>query len=158
MHLSLPHEAKHYLKRYLPPSSYNFLVLKRREWQNVKQNAAWRAEQIAIALQSEAPHLPSPESKCFYAELARCETYLEYGSGGSTLAALRTVPTVVSVENDRAFHWAVVKKARSLAKGQFFPIFVNTGRTGAWGEPLLQRRTALRKWYLSMAGLGWLVH
>ena len=62
------------------------------------------------------------------------------------MAAVSTAPVVVSVENDRAFYRAVVSKARSLAKSQYFPIFVNTGRTGAWGEPVLQRRSALRKW------------
>jgi hypothetical protein len=143
MHVISRDLAKRYLKNCLPPSVYDFLVLNRRAWQSAR---AWRTQQIAIALESEAPHLPAPERECLYSELKDCETYLEYGSGGSTLAALTMVPIVVSVENDRAFYQAVVNKARLIATGQYFPIFVNTGRTSAWGEPVVQRRTALRKW------------
>jgi hypothetical protein len=106
--------------------------------------SAWRTEQITIALETSEPHLTPLELECFYAQLIGCKTYLEYGSGGSTLAALRVVPNVVSVENDRAFYRAVSSKARSLSKGQYFPIFVNTGRTSAWALPAVQRPTALR--------------
>jgi hypothetical protein len=146
VHLSLPHQAKYYLQRYLPTSTYDFIVRKRRGWQSARQRAAWKAQQIAIVLQCGSPHLSSPERECFYAELESCETYLEYGSGGSTLLALTMVPVVISVENDRAFYRAVVNKGRLLAKGQYLPVFVNIGRTSLWGEPVLQRQTALRKW------------
>jgi hypothetical protein len=146
MRPKLSYRAKYLLAHCLPSSTYGFLALQHGAWQRARQISAWRTAQIAIALQSGDPHLPSPERECFYAELKVCRTYLEYGSGGSTLAALRMVPCVVSVENDRAFHRAVTSKARSLSTGDYFPIFVNTGRTIEWGEPTVQRRTALRRW------------
>jgi hypothetical protein len=142
----VPYTLKHYLQHWLPSSSYRVFAQKHRAWQRRKEMSAWRTAQIAIALESGEPNLPSPERECFYAELKGCRTYLEYGSGGSTLAAVRTVPCVVSVENDRAFHGAVTRKARSLSAGKYFPIFVNTGRTSEWGEPIVQRRTAFRRW------------
>jgi hypothetical protein len=144
MRPSLSHTSKYILKQYLPSAAYHFL--QHRASQGARQISAWRTAQITIALQSGEPHLPSPARECFYAELKGCKTYLEYGSGGSTLAALRMVPCVVSVENDRAFYRAVTSQARSLSRGNYYPIFVNTGRTSAWGEPTAQRHTALRRW------------
>jgi hypothetical protein len=58
MQLPLPNPAREYLKRCLPPSVVHFLRCER-----------WRAYQIAIALQSEAPHLPEREREWLYAEL-----------------------------------------------------------------------------------------
>ena len=119
-------------------------MLSRRAWQTTRQRSAWRAQQITGVLQSEAPDFPFLERECFSATLANCKTYIEYGSGGSTLAAVRKVPIVLSVENDRAFYRAVAHKARLLAMGQYFPIFVNTGWTKEWGVPVFQGQNALR--------------
>jgi hypothetical protein len=137
-------KVKSYLKHHLPSATYEFLALRRRAWQAAGQKSVWRAEQIAIALESGEPHLAFPERECFYANLKACTVYLEYGSGGSTLAALRIVPNVISVENDRAFYRAVTREATPLAKGRYLPIFVNTGRTSEWGLPRVQRPTPLR--------------
>jgi hypothetical protein len=136
--------VKSYLKDHLPSPTYEFLKSTHRAWQERKQKSVWRSEQIATALQSGEPHLDLPERERFYAELKPCTTYLEYGSGGSTLAALSTVPNVISVENDRAFYRAVTREARSLGRAQYFPIFVDTGRTSEWGLPTAQRLTPLR--------------
>ena len=137
-------KVKLYVKRHLPPATYDYFVAKRRAWHAAKQSSKWRHEQIAIALGSREPHLPPLERECFYAELQSCKTYLEYGSGGSTLAALKMVPKVISVENDRAFYRAITREARLSITGEYFPLFVNTGRTGEWGFPVTERLTALR--------------
>jgi hypothetical protein len=141
---SASHLVKRYLRRQLPSAIYDFLARRRRAWRMATQISAWRTEQIGTFLQYGEPHLQAPELGCFHAALRGCKTYLEYGSGGSTLAALRMVPNVVSVENDRGFYKAVTSKASSLPIGQYFPIFVYTGPTSAWGYSKVRLPTALR--------------
>jgi hypothetical protein len=138
------HMVKRHLRRHLPSATYDFLARRRRAWQMAAQISAWRTEQIATFLQYGEPQLEAPDLEWFYTALRGCKTYLEYGSGGSTLAALRMVPNVVSVENDRRFYRAVTSKARLLPSGQYFPIFVYTGPTSAWGFPKVRLPTALR--------------
>lgn len=94
---------KRHLKRNLPFWTYNFLAKRSGAWLRARQISSWRAEQIAITQEAEAPQMASSERESFLSELKQCETYLEYGSGGSTLVALKMVPNVVSVENDREF-------------------------------------------------------
>lgn len=155
---SASQNVKWHLKRHLPSVIYDFLATRHRAWKMKRQTSAWRTEQISIALQSGQPHLTSSELDCFYSELKRCKTYLEYGSGGSTLAAVEIVPNVVSVENDRAFYRAVTSKARSLSKGHYIPVFVYTGRTSAWGAPTVRRPTPLNRWlWLRYASAPWMV-
>ena len=49
------------------------------------------------------------------AELGNCYTFLEYGSGGSTLlAVMSNVPHVISVESDERWIRKVKRKVRSL--------------------------------------------
>jgi hypothetical protein len=141
---SASHMVKRYLRRHLPSATYDFLARTRQAWQMAAQISAWRTEQIATFLQYGEPQLEAPDLEYFHVALRGCKTYLEYGSGGSTLAALRMVPNVVSVENDRGFYRAVTSKARSLPSGQYFPIFVYTGPTSAWGFPKVWLPTALR--------------
>lgn len=143
---SAARRLQYYLKGYLPSAVYGFLAQEYRARHFARQTSSWRSEQITIALQTGEPHLPSQEIEFFYAALKGCTTYLEYGSGGSTLTALRVVPNVISVENDRAFFRAVTHKGKSLAKGLYLPVFVHTGRTGDWGLPAVRRPTALRLW------------
>jgi hypothetical protein len=94
------------------------------------------------------PHLAPLDYSAFTHGLAAAHVYLEYGAGGSTLAAIAQVPVVVSVENDRAFLRAVARKVKSPPGNRHHLVFVNTGRTVEWGQPKVQTPTPfrLRRW------------
>jgi len=117
----------------------------RREHEERTAVRVWRAEQVKLLTACDDDHLPDVELEYFKTELSNCSILLEYGSGASTLVAIRRVPVVVSVENDPAFFLAVRSRA-NLAIGQFYPVFVNTGQIGRWGEPLSRKRTRFRLW------------
>lgn len=99
---------------------------------------------------SAEPHLDATALGYFHDVLTKTTHYLEYGSGGSTLAAWQTATTVVTVDNDRRFLRAVIK---SLNKATTKParssmLHVNTGMTKRWGVPLVTAPTPrrLRRW------------
>jgi hypothetical protein len=108
----------------------------------------WRAMAYPLTFDSEEPHLTVEEGRRFFQALGCCTVFLEYGSGGSTLAALKHVPIVVSVESDRRFARALACAAKRLRGGQLYLISAYIGRTGAWGEPLERSLTPprLRQW------------
>lgn len=88
-------------------------------------------------------------SERFAQLLADSTSYLEYGSGSSTLMAATLVPSLVSVESDPKFLAAVEGLCGPPAaheERRF--IHAEIGTTGAWGTPLLRRPTRLRvaKW------------
>jgi hypothetical protein len=75
--------------------------------------------------------------------------YLEYGSGGSTVLANRTVTNLVSVDTDASFLADVRRKLsesdrRAMAK----LIHVNIGFTVDWGFPVFNKptRRRVRRW------------
>ncbi len=72
--------------------------------------------------------------------LRRSKSYLEWGSGGSTVLAARMGVPFVSIESDRAHLSAVAARIRSETPGpkssQRF-IHADIGSTGAWGYPAL---------------------
>lgn len=91
--------------------------------------------------------MPPEEKAAFLAYLDKSQIYLEYGSGGSTLAALKRAAVVISVENDRAFFQALKRGAKHCAPQRksslFHQLFVDTGKTEIWGLPV-QEKTAHR--------------
>jgi len=69
----------------------------------------------------------------FKQELEKATSYLEYGSGGTTLLAdQRNIPTI-SVENDRFYARAVAAQIKGPCVTQ---VVVSTGLTREWGFPL----------------------
>jgi hypothetical protein len=87
------------------------------------------------------------EADAFRASLAEVRSsYLEWGLGGSTLAALeRGAPKVFSVESDPA--WAALARgdrriAEAEASGRLTILTPDLGPVGAWGMPLDAARVA----------------
>lgn len=95
---------------------------------------------------SSEPHL-DPETLAYFRNaLAGQKSYMEFGSGGSTvLAAELGVPTI-SVDSDRFFAAAV--RAKIPARSEVNLIDANIGVTTAWGVPLPSRPnlSRVRRW------------
>jgi hypothetical protein len=85
--------------------------------------------------------------------MANSKLYLEYGSGGSAVAAAKLNVDFVSVESDLQFLNTVEDKIRATGnyrpKGQTYH-HADIGHTGAWGYPLgevtAQRREMFRRY------------
>ena len=90
---------------------------------------------------SDTPHM-DPEGLSFFANcLKKCRSYLEYGSGGSTVMAARLGVPFISVDNDRVFHSAVHRAIGPLKDDQIL-LTVDTGLTGPWGYPVFKKKTS----------------
>ncbi len=91
------------------------------------------------------PQFDDESAALFRDEIARTETYLEYGSGGSTLLAHRFVKTLVSVESDRRFLTAVGRRLAAQESSATTRLFhARIGWTEEWGMPLFTRPTEQR--------------
>lgn len=92
---------------------------------------------------TETPHMTHAETKAFEALLSEANTYVEYGTGGSTRLAAKHVDTIISVENDRRFANAV----RRSFEGDSSPVNTVTidhaslGPSGNWGYPVFTWET-----------------
>ncbi|MET3579427.1 hypothetical protein ABID19_002458 [Mesorhizobium robiniae] len=94
---------------------------------------------------SGVPHLDDATFDLLKTEMAKASSYLEFGSGGSTVLAAQTVRgPVCSVESDKKFLRAVQRKIASLDLPAPNMIFADTGLTGRWGHPI--RPWYSRKW------------
>jgi hypothetical protein len=83
------------------------------------------------------PYFDDQSKAIFKALISNAQTYLEYGSGGSTQLAARYAKTVISVDHDRAFLEAVGQQIyKTGACPEFKPIVVNIGSSGPWGYPV----------------------
>lgn len=97
---------------------------------------------------ADAPVFVEPESAPLFAErLAVAGSYLEFGSGGSTVLAAKVGVPFVSVESDRFFLRAVRRKLRGIGRldpdSQTF-LYADIGLTEAWGAPAIQAPTPER--------------
>jgi hypothetical protein len=81
--------------------------------------------------------------EAFKAELAKATSYLEYGSGGSTVLVDRAGIPAVSVEADPYFADAVQSRMTGRQVDLLNP---NMGLTGFYGTPLLRRRAKSRRY------------
>ena len=79
----------------------------------------------------------------FNSVISNTRVYLEYGSGGSTFVAAKSVTFLVSVESDRVFKTAV-EKALPPSSAEIHMISPNIGATIDWGTPVFTRPTAAR--------------
>jgi len=85
-------------------------------------------------------HIDAKDLKVFDSLLNGGVSYLEYGSGGSTLYALdKKIPFIVSVENDLDWKQKVEKEvsSKNLEKQLFEYIFIDMGEISSWGKPLI---------------------
>ena len=83
----------------------------------------------------EAPHFDNPTLERFKHELSKARLYVEFGSGGSTIAADRQKIKTVSIESD-PFYAKAVKNGLS-PDTTVKMIVPNIGLTEDWGMPVL---------------------
>lgn len=81
------------------------------------------------------PHMSASEIALFEAQLAGKASLLEFGCGGSTVAAARHVSRIVSVDSDPAW-LAKVAADPALAGCDFIPFHADIGPVGEWGYPV----------------------
>lgn len=98
---------------------------------------------------SDMPQFDKEGLAYFTERLRQSNSYLEYGSGGSTLQAARLGKEFVAVEGDPFYLRAVRKRILDDCdeiSGDL--VYANIGLTGKWGYPLLKTPTAtrLRRW------------
>ncbi|NDY95294.1 hypothetical protein [Wenzhouxiangella limi] len=94
--------------------------------------------QLFRKVKAPAPWMPDSAVEFLHNALNNAETYLEYGSGGSTLlAAYCGCAHVYSVESDRAFLDKTAEQARSYnKKTQIVSVYVDIGPTKKLGYPV----------------------
>ena len=82
----------------------------------------------------------------FMSLLGAATSYLEYGSGGSTIVATRMKVPTVTVESDRFFARAVAKRIPRDAPHRM--LVANIGMTREWGVPVFKTPTSsrLKRW------------
>lgn len=91
----------------------------------------------------DLPHVDADTLGELRERMARSRSYLEYGSGGSTVLASTLVKgDIVSVESDRKFARAVRDKTRDASNVTV--LHANIGPTGPWGRPMLNLPTRWR--------------
>lgn len=84
----------------------------------------------------DEPFMDAPGITRFRREARRARSYVEFGSGGSTVFVDRAGIPAVSVENDPYYARAV---AARLCFGSVAQRVVRMGLTQAWGVPLFPR-------------------
>jgi hypothetical protein len=102
------------------------------------------------------PWLDEESSPVFERMIENCSSYLEYGSGGSTVFAARLNKPFVTVDTDRFFLEAVRRKIERLASDQHL-LYGNIGWTTEYGYPIFTtpRASRQKKWkaYIEMPWL-----
>lgn len=93
----------------------------------------------------DTPHLDDSATEYFLDRLSRCSSYLEYGCGGSTIAAAQHAKPCVSVESDPFYMDSVKKKILSLGLQPGCMIHVDIGVTVEWGLPMFKTPTPRRQ-------------
>jgi hypothetical protein len=92
------------------------------------------------------PHFDPASTGTFLTLLGASKFYLEFGSGGSTVAAAKQKIRTITVESDRYFAKAVKSKIGVNANNTM--LIINTGITVEWSFPLFTRKTSsrVRRW------------
>jgi hypothetical protein len=95
---------------------------------------------------SDNPVICAAGANFFHPRLAAAKSYLEFGSGGSTMLAGRIGLPTITVENDRWFAKAVARRLPPSADIRL--LVVNTGIISEWGRPTFatKRPWRLRRW------------
>ena len=122
----------------------------RRSLRGVYHATRLRWSQVAHGIKiSDAPSFDAEGLAAFKKGLAGARVYLEYGAGGSTVLASRSVQKLFCVESDAWFLRAVERKLRttgSVSENHF--LHANIGLTEFWGKPAFTNYSAgrLRRW------------
>ncbi|MBV7486221.1 class I SAM-dependent methyltransferase [Bordetella sp. BOR01] len=101
----------------------------------------WSADAIP-----DAPYMEEAGIALLRERLSGVRTYLEYGSGGSSLmAAKANVRRIYSVDTDKQFLQAVRQRLENenVPRRRYVPVYVDIGPTGAWGRPKDDSHAAL---------------
>jgi hypothetical protein len=81
------------------------------------------------------------ELKRFHTLLKQTKSYLEYGSGASTLMAAECgIPEIVSVESDESWGDKVVHNMAQPYKGNFTLLRIDLGPVDKWGTPATESK------------------
>lgn len=96
-----------------------------------------RGASVPASAVPEKPMMPPKATATFNAAIAAARCYLEYGSGGSTVTAVRTgVPDLITVESDRLWLDAVRERvADRLVAGRHHLLHIDIGPTALHGYP-----------------------
>lgn len=123
-----------------------------REWARQTWEAAWfriRSPKWDAVLTDELA-FGDDGVVAFQQLLAGASSYLEFGSGASTCAAVRAGVPLLTVESDPRFLRVVETKCRALAHDDDSSpmVFVNAniGATGPWGKPILPSIARPKRW------------
>jgi hypothetical protein len=86
------------------------------------------------------PHFDIQGLECFCKYISESKTYLEYGSGGSTVAAYTSgsVDNIISIDSDERWLSKLkieLNKVPIQTKSNVFTIHCNIGSVGDWGIP-----------------------
>lgn len=114
-----------------------------RTWKNVQKFPAtvWRQRVTGYHVPLNPKFDSEEATQWFVGRLASARSYLEWGSGGSTVAAARLGIPFTSIESDRFFLEAVKKQILQSGYSNSNQEFRHAGLgiTSAWGRPLLPR-------------------
>lgn len=107
---------------------------------------AYRQRFGGFPLPGPVPHMPPEEVEFFKTHISQCKSYLEFGSGGSTvLASNLNVPTI-SVESDSYYARAV---ASQLTGNSVTQIISSLGLAMDWGMPAFPRVRLARRYVMA---------
>lgn len=100
-------------------------------------------ELLLLPLFSDFPILPWKEFFYFKNQVSRSKVYLEWGSGGSTLLALKYgVKFIYSAETNKEWYVKIMEKVNLLKSASIYKdvnvkvSFIDLGPTNEWGHPL----------------------
>lgn len=131
--------ASDWWMRYRQPIR-TLLFPARAAW-SIANRAGWLSEP-PIATQ---PYLHPEALEYWRQAIAQTDVYLEYGAGGSTIEAVRSVEHVFSVETDQRYLAAVEREVAARGgSAAFHPIWADIGWTTQWGQPLVMRANSAR--------------
>ncbi len=105
------------------------------------------AQRVSGFVVEETPTFDDAGAALFMRRLDRANSYIEFGSGGSTLAAARRGVPLIAVESDWRFLRSVRRKLVELEcydEAAQKLLYVNIGLTEAWGAPAIRRPVPAR--------------
>jgi len=88
---------------------------------------------------------------CFVTKVREAQSYLEFGSGASTLHVARSRKPLVSIESDQLFLDAILERVTDLGTNgsvgaDATVLHADIGPTGPWGKPIFPSLARPRKW------------
>ena len=96
---------------------------------------------------SDFPLLDKKSLSYFCSEVNKCSSYLEYGSGGSTIYVAKKNKEILSIENDYDFHIFLKNKINAEMLNADLR-YANTGIVGAYGIPIFKNinKKNIKRW------------